>query len=330
MTRGDERRHRPSRATAQAPWVCAALLAMGASVHAQPIDPTRRRMLLDQAEEARRAGDHQRSLERALEAGAQQMTPSVRMFIAEEHEALGNLREALVHSRACVRETTEMLSVNNRELILARCEQLLRSVESRMATVSLRFAGVRPAGLQVVVADLTLTEAQFEQDIPVPAGQVTLEASAPGRPTWSRTLTLSPGAREPVEVRFDEGPRAVPARTEPRDVTQAERGGSAWPWVVAGVGGATAIAGVLVYATLYGTAREQCQRALACAPSTDAGSSLDRTGTTSMILVGAGAGMVLSGVVWLLVGARGSEPPRATAGVAFDAHGAQVTLGGRF
>ena len=71
-----------------------------ASVATAQTSPTEiaRRDLLDQAEAARAAGDHARALDLATRASQLRVTPSLRLLLAQEHQALGHVLEALDQS----------------------------------------------------------------------------------------------------------------------------------------------------------------------------------------------------------------------------------------
>src|SRR4051794_11687098 len=80
-----------------------------------------RTQLLEQAESARQRGDHAAAIEAAGRAGRVRMTPSLRLFLAEEHVALGHPAEALANAEACIREVQRDGSLRNGAVILASC-----------------------------------------------------------------------------------------------------------------------------------------------------------------------------------------------------------------
>lgn len=90
-----------------------------------------RNALIAQAGALRTAGDHARALELATQAGQIRMSPSLRLFIAEEHEALGSLpggaahfREAFSMALRCMQETSANASLPYRNQILQSCTDI--------------------------------------------------------------------------------------------------------------------------------------------------------------------------------------------------------------
>ena len=67
----------------------------GAAFAQSDADMAARRLLLEQAQQARTGGDHTRALDLASRAGRISMTASVRRFIAEEENSLGRYASAL-------------------------------------------------------------------------------------------------------------------------------------------------------------------------------------------------------------------------------------------
>jgi len=208
--------------------------------------PTRRE-LLDRADAASRAGRHGEALAAAEAAGRMQMTPSVRMFLAEEHEALageGEARHLVDAARAaetCVREATAQTALNNRERILARCTVLLQRINARIARV--RVAGV-PAGADVRLDGEALTESEWNVPVEVLPGERVVEVRAAGGGVFRRAVQLAAGASETVTVVLAATPAAenagAGAGAGAGGVTPDEGAPPAWPrvvgWSLVGVG----------------------------------------------------------------------------------------------
>ena len=60
------------------------------------------RNLMEEARAARAAGDHAKALSLASQAGEIQMTPDVRLFIAEEQRQVGDITGAMSNAEACL------------------------------------------------------------------------------------------------------------------------------------------------------------------------------------------------------------------------------------
>src|SRR5690349_3172205 len=96
-------RHRRRAATAAAA-ACAAFLWAGSAGAQNAAAIAARRSLIEQAQQARRAGDHVRALDLAERATQISMSPSLRLFIAQEQTALGRLADAFGNADLCGRE----------------------------------------------------------------------------------------------------------------------------------------------------------------------------------------------------------------------------------
>ncbi|MEI8256154.1 MAG: hypothetical protein WCJ30_10835, partial [Deltaproteobacteria bacterium] len=107
------------------------------SAHAQnDAEVAARRNLLEQAQAARVAGDHARALDLANRAGRLQMSTSLRMFLAEEQQAVGQFSGALGTAELCVREAERDPALRNRDAILARCNELRAALRPRVGFVT--------------------------------------------------------------------------------------------------------------------------------------------------------------------------------------------------
>lgn len=94
-------------------------------------DPTRRD-LINRATVARDHGDHARALTLARGAAARRMSPSLRTFIAQEEEALGDVTAALADARTCVEELRQGASVTNPAAVMAECQALVNRLSPRV------------------------------------------------------------------------------------------------------------------------------------------------------------------------------------------------------
>lgn len=272
-------------------------------------DVQRRREALERAEAAVRAGDHERALASAMEAGNIQMTPSVRMFIAQEHDALGHLREALSQARVCVIEATAQTSINNRTWILDRCREVARGVESRVGFVVVRPPRAPIARLTVRLGDTALGTDDFGQELPVLVGRVTLHAEAPGHADLRREITLTVGERRTLDLALEAAGSSAPDVPTPGFV--ARRGPGPWPWVLLGLGGAGLATSAATYFGPYSTGETNCMGARAPCTSVDR-NAIKVFGGASLVSFGLGVAFAASGALWALVFALDRSSPAAS------------------
>ena len=234
-----------------------ALLLTPARAGAQ--EATSRRELLTRAEAASRAGQHAEALALGEAAGRMQMTPSVEMFLAEEHEALADggapgrhLLDAAAMAEACVRDAGAQPALNNRERILARCAELLGRLDARIARVRVVVAATAPAGTAVRLGERALTGAEWNTPVAVLPGERVVEARAPDGRVFRQALTLAAGGSATVTVRFPEAAvREEPVREEPVRPVEAAAA-PVWPrvvgWSLVGAGALGAALGVWQWA----------------------------------------------------------------------------------
>lgn len=314
-----------------------------ASVAAAQTSPTEiaRRDLLDQAEAARAAGDHARALDLATRASQLRVTPSLRLLLAQEHQALGHVLEALDQSASCAREAAADTAMNNRERILEACRALSASLAPQVGRVVVHVPDP-PAGAVVRVAGSELNSALWGVSYPVVPGVIEVDAEGPGGARAHRTVTVAAGATEEVEIVLPHlAPvvRRVDAPLPPPIVARTSPG--VGPWVVMGLGAATLGASLAFFflredalaardaeCGLRGAGPGRCvDRALAEGADGDY-----RTFTTlTNVTLGVGAAGVAAGALWLLLG-RGegapARPARTSMGLRPHGDGAMFELTG--
>src|SRR5215470_10337035 len=101
------------------------LAARGSNASAQDAASlATRRVLIERAQAARTGNDHAAALDLAQRAAQIAMTPSLRLFIAQEQNALGRLAEAFGNADLCMREAERDESVRNRGVVAATCRAL--------------------------------------------------------------------------------------------------------------------------------------------------------------------------------------------------------------
>lgn len=292
-----------------------AIVLLASTAAAQnPALQVARRELLDQAQQARAANDHTRALELAERAAQIQMTPSVRLFIAQEQQSIGRVGEAYANGTLCAREAQMDTTSRQREAVQAACEQLAASLRERIGRITVTVPRPAPAGLRVQVAGQELVEVAWGIPFVVTPGPVTIEAGAEGFARFSRTVNVAAGGNESITIQLTPGaggslppPRVVtgPGSTPPA-TPAASRGPG--PFVLMGIGGAGLIFGG-VSAGLFFSARGRCPNSVCPDQATINQAAL----FGPLMWVGAGVGVagIVGGVLWYVLGA-----PRSNNGTA--------------
>jgi hypothetical protein len=320
---------------------CALCLATQGA-HAQSRDDdARRRQLILQAGALRDRGDHEGALERLQQAALRRMSPSLRLFIAQEEQSLGRNLDGLRDARLCAEEFEADPSLSHRDEFLANCRALAEELATRVGRLTVRVPS-ELRGVTVMVRDEALAREAWNAPYELLPGAAVIEARAPGRVTFTREVTVSAGASVTVRVEMpsSEGPRLAFPNPPRGPIETPSRGGvGAAPWVLVGVGGASVVASVVLYA-LQGRSLDArdalCRSATgSCvvsspAAAAEASAQQDRASTyntVANITVGVGAACVVGGVLWWALGASGATR-RAAVTVAPTGDGAVVGLGG--
>src|SRR5438105_823884 len=110
----------------------------GAAFAQSDADMAARRLLLEQAQQARTGGDHTRALDLASRAGRISMTASVRRFIAEEENSLGRYASALGSAELCVHDAEREPASRNRDAVASGCRTLASQLRGRVGHIVVR------------------------------------------------------------------------------------------------------------------------------------------------------------------------------------------------
>jgi hypothetical protein len=234
------------------------ILVAGHVAHAQDAAAlAARRGLIEQAQAARVANNHQQSLDLAERAARIQMTPSLRLFIAQEQYSLHRLAEAFGNADACMREAEADTQARNREQVAQTCRSLSQELRTQIGHVVVHPPGTPPQGMQITVNGSALTDALWGVPYVVTPGHVTVVAHANGFRDFSQELDVSAGASSDVQVNLQAAPVTQTTTQEQHHdtaqqttATPHEGGGglpAAVPLAIAGVGVAAIIAGALFF-----------------------------------------------------------------------------------
>lgn len=258
-------------------FVCCALV-VSTRVGAQPSRDaaTQRRELLERASESSRRGDHPSALRLGEEASRIQVTPSVQMFLAEEHEFLvdgagggAHLLDAMRLATTCVRDATAQTALNNRERILQRCAEVVGRLNPRVAHVRVLIDAPAPDGMSVRLGERELPRGLWGEPVPVLPGVVIVDASAPDHEAFHRALRLPAGATEVVRVVLpgashtgestaSRGEDPARAREAPPEATSS----SALPitgWTLVGLGAVAGAVGAWQWSVTAGLERDAAE-----------------------------------------------------------------------
>lgn len=318
-------------------WALALALAPALSRAQVRDDDARRRQLILQAGALRDQGDHEGALERLRQAAARRMSPSLRLFIAQEERSLGRTLDALHSARQCADEFEADPSLPHRDEFMASCRAIADALGARVSRLVVRVPP-EATGATVGLRGAPLPRSAWGVAQEVPAGSALVEAAAPGRVPFSREVTLAPGAT--VTVRVELPLRATDAVLAPRPrAVEASRSASDGPWVLLGAAGASFIASGVFYALrndaigardgLCRASSGQCVVASVdvAREAADHQDSASTYNALTNVAIGVGAAAAVGGVVWWLVGAA-ARPARATAVIAPSRDGLFVGLGG--
>lgn len=181
----------------------ATLSAAASSASAQSAssaDLATRRILVEQAEQARQRSDHGRALDLAERAGSLQMTPSLRLFITNEQFALRRFVDAMATADVCVREVDRDITVPNRDRIRSECATAQQRARAQIATIVLQVPSPRPAGFTVRVGARAISDVLLGAPVPVDPGELVIESNATGCEPSTATRAVAAGATETIDV----------------------------------------------------------------------------------------------------------------------------------
>ena len=242
-----------------------------------------RRDLIEAAQKASQAGNHAEALVLARRAGQIKMTPSLRMFLAEEELASRLYADALGSARQCVTEAAADVSLATRDVIVERCTEVQSQANQKVARVVVQ---VSPPNAQVTLSGKELHRALWGTPFPVNPGKVLVEATAPLYQRFREERNAAEGETLTVDVKLELEPKAPPQcqdgqvlqgdtcvapapKAPPLTEPAAEARGIAWgPWVTMGTGAAVAVVGgvFLISSSSHASSvKTQCASAEGCA-----------------------------------------------------------------
>jgi len=314
-------------------WFCfvAALSLLGTTnawgqPQLSPQEAEARRRLIEQAQAARVANNHAQALDFANRAGDMQMTASLRLFIAQEQQAVGQLAEALGNAEICGREAQQM-PPNDRaraQQIQQACDDIKTALRPQVGQVTVQVPSPAPPGIRVFIGNNEVRQALWGIPYSVTPGRVHVTARVSGYPPFERDVDVAAGATVPVpiELRVDtthridnENPNHNQNQnTTPTTPPPPSSGLSPGPFVLMGVG----VASMAVSAALFFGPRNSnlamcsavagdANGALNC-PSEDVIGTIRAMNSASIATLAIGSVAIVGGVVWLAVGLATKKP----------------------
>jgi hypothetical protein len=174
--------------------------AQSTAVSAQ--DAAVRRQLISDAQRAAGAGNHEQAFNLAERASQIEMTPSLRLFLAQEANVLRRFVVAIGHADLCLREVGAMPTLNNRQRIIDGCTAAQTAANAAIGRVLLRVPSPAPAGTTVTINGTPVNPATWGVAMPVDPGTLRVVARANGMETFELELNVASGQEQPVNVVF--------------------------------------------------------------------------------------------------------------------------------
>jgi hypothetical protein len=250
-------------------------------------------------------------------AGSQDLDPALgtMLYLADCYEHAGRSASAWALFREAADSAQRAGQLDRQRIALERAS----SLEQRLSKLEVRVSAERQVpGLELFVNGAALPRASWNAQLPVDPGATKIEARAPGKKTWSISLSLAEGpASKTVEMqKLADAPRAAtPASHERSD---APHGSSAqrtvgYVMVAAGVVAlaASSFFGYRAY-SLNKQSKGECRADTpnACTPDgVDKREDAKTAGALSTIGTVSGGLLVASGIT-LVATSPASTPPR--------------------
>ena len=199
-------------ATLPSPSMLALSLVLAAADAAAQPGPgeDHRRSLIADAEAARDAGLHERSLTLATQAGQIRWTPSLRMMVAQEHLALQHGVDALEHATLCLVGAEADPRVNFRARIISECRAIIDLIEPQVGRLRLLFPSPPPPGLRLRVNGRVVARPAWSAAFPVMPGTAIVEADGEGVAAFRTTVPVFAGTESELRLRFTDPPPPPP------------------------------------------------------------------------------------------------------------------------
>lgn len=230
----------------------ASLVSTGAWAQVSEGDRRLRRQLLQYAHEAQSAGRVEEALALALRADQIDPTAGTRLIAARLRVQLGRYAEALSSAEQCLREVDHdtQTTAQNRRALRADCEAVRAQAAARVGALAVSVPAGAPDTLRVTINGGELRPPMYGIARAMDVGSVTVTATLPGAPPWSRQIAITAGREESVTVEVPHaeaatGPVAGEARPSfaPRSAAPPQSSTAAQPPDGAHANGSSSTAG---------------------------------------------------------------------------------------
>jgi hypothetical protein len=238
------------------------------------------------------------------------------LHLATCHEQQGKTATAWIEFT----EAATIAASKNEERREAIARDRADALEKRLSRIQVMIDG-SVDDLEVRLDGKAIGSASLRIAIPVDPGEHRIDAGAPGRQAWSRSIDVKPGpALETITIpKLEEGSGEMrpldgdddPERAQPGD---AERDDGSTQRTVGFVIGGAGLAGVVVGAVFGGVAASQasdadelCEGSLCTQQGLDMHDEASDSATVSTVLFGVGLAAVAAGVVIVLTAPSGAD-----------------------
>ena len=150
-------------------------------------------------------------------AGSQDLDPALgtMLYLADCYEHAGRSASAWALFHEAADSAKSAGQADRQSIALERAT----SLEARLSKLQVRVPAARQvAGLEVLINGAVVPRASYDTELPVDPGPTRIEARAPGKKSWTTTLTIADGpSHQVVEVqKLADAPRAAAAATATR------------------------------------------------------------------------------------------------------------------
>jgi hypothetical protein len=225
-----------------------------AQSHPSAADRTTARRLGNEGVIALKNGNYDTAADRFERANDLVNAPSFLVLLARARVGQGRLVEAYEIYRTIIREGVQPDKPEAFKRALAEAKQEVKTLEPRLAWVTVNVVGARPEQVEVTLNGSVIPSAALGAQRPADPGVLRVEAKAEGYHTAEATAQLSEGQHAaPIELRMLELPKPPPmvelAHEEPVMTADGGEPGfisqSLLGYVTLGLGGAGLVAGTV-------------------------------------------------------------------------------------
>jgi hypothetical protein len=307
-----------------------AILFAASNAQAEPRDPAAADAHFELGVKARDAGDQATACKHFRESQRLDPAAGTEFNLSACEEALGRVATASHHCQAVI----DQVPASDERIAL--CQARMAALAPRIPKLTIRLDGTAPPGTLVLKDGVELGSASLGLELPIDPGEHVLVVRVPGGREASTPLTIGEGERREVTLLPPPSTPApdhhlppLPLPDAPPSSASETSGMSIAGYVLLGVGGATVIAGVITGVLVLdrrATVDEECDEAKVTCRSQeglDAAAEGRTLGPATTILLAGGGALVVTGILFAILGDE-------SAGVQVSPTGAAFTWSGSF